>query len=619
MANVRLGAKAVGSTVKIKVNGTVKDFIIIHQGKPSSVYDDSCNGTWLLMKDIYEKRQWNSSNTNDYANSTIHSYLNSTFLNLLEPNIKRAIKQVKLPYRKGSGSSETVTSGSNGLSAKIFLLSAAETSFSHAYMPSGEGTELAYFKGCADDSSDSKRVAYFGRFADFWWLRSPSCSGYSNYALYVGSDGGLDDYLSPSSYGIRPAFVLPSTLLVSDDGTVSTNTAPSTPWNISVPSSIMGGTNISISWAKSSDAESNLAGYKVERSTNGGSSWSQIYQGTATSTTNNVAFGTTSVMYRVKAYDTEGLESGWRTSSQVTVVNNNAPSAPPSIAVPNDVKGGSTLVISWTAASDSDGNLSGYILERSTDGGSAYTQVYKGNALTYTDTIANGWSTVMYRVKAYDTGGMESGYTTSAIRTVRYNVAPAINASSTSLGEKNAPFSFAYTVTDADGDTLTVTEKLDGKTTATRTGLASGTALTFEQASTADGFLRILNGSHTIKITANDGKESTSLNATFAKSVTSASVTLTTPLAVDGDITVAILQVSGSIPNDSAFKAEATNNALDDSPVWQDVTAEVRKGMNIVFENQTASAGAAFNFRISVERGASGEGGYIDSVSGAFQ
>ena len=452
----------------------------------------------------------------------------------------------------------------------------------------------------------------------YWALRSPFCQ-VSNDVMFIVSNGNWGYNNCSNYYGVRPALILPSTLFVSDDGTVSTNTAPSTPWNISVPSSIMGGTNISISWAKSSDAESNLAGYKVERSTDGGWSWSRIYQGTATSTTDSIAFGTTSVMYRVKAYDTEGLESGWRTSSRVTVVNNNAPSAPPSIAVPKDVKGGSTLVISWTAASDSDGNLSGYILERSTDGGSAYTQVYKGNALTYTDTITNGWSTVMYRVKAYDTEGLESGYTTSAIRTVRYNVAPAINASSTSLGEKNAPFSFAYTVTDADGDTLTVTEKLDGKTTATRTGLASGTALTFEQASTADGFLRILNGSHTIKITANDGKESTSLNATFTKSVTSASVTLTTPLAVDGDITVAILQVSGSIPNDAAFKAEATNNALDDSPVWQDVTAEVRKGMNIVFENQTASAGAAFNFRISVERGASGEGGYIDSVSGAFQ
>ena len=617
MANVKLGTKAVGSIVKIKVNGASKDFIVVQQGNPNtSTYDSSCNGTWLLMKDIYTTSTF--GNNNSYKDSSIHTYLNGTFYNLIDSNIRAAIKQVKIPYQNGTGSGGSLATGSNGLSTKVFLLSGYEvgwTTSDNGYFPK-DGVRLAYFGNSS--SGNSKRIAYNGSSAAIWWLRSPYTHN-NNYVWYVNTDGSVSNLWYGGSCGVRPALILPSTLFVSNDGTVSTNTAPSTPWNISVPSSIMGGTNISISWAKSSDAESNLAGYKVERSTDGGWSWSRIYQGTATSTTDSIAFGTTSVMYRVKAYDTEGLESGWRTSSQVTVVNNNAPSAPPSIAVPKDVKGGSTLVISWTAASDSDGNLSGYILERSTDGGSAYTQVYKGNALTYTDTITNGWSTVMYRVKAYDTEGLESGYTTSAIRTVRYNVAPAINASSTSLGEKNAPFSFAYTVTDADGDTLTVTEKLDGKTTATRTGLASGTALTFEQASTADGFLRILNGSHTIKITANDGKESTSLNATFTKSVTSASVTLTTPLAVDGDITVAILQVSGSIPNDAAFKAEATNNALDDSPVWQDVTAEVRKGTNIVFENQTASAGAAFNFRISVERGASGEGGYIDSVSGAFQ
>ena len=618
MANVRLGAKAVGSIVKIKVNGAAKDFIIVHQGKPSSVYDDSCNGTWLLMKDIYTT--YTFGNNNSYKDSSIHTYLNGTFYNLIDSDIRAAIKQVKIPYLNGTGGGDgSLATGANGLSTKVFLLSGYEvgwTTSDDRNFPK-DGTRLAYFG--SGSGGNSKRVAYNGSSADRWWLRSPHTDNHGS-VWAVNTEGSYDaGRWNYHSDGVRPALILPSTLFVSNDGTVSTNTAPSTPWNISVPSSIMGGTNISISWAKSSDAESNLAGYKVERSTDGGWSWSRIYQGTATSTTDSIAFGTTSVMYRVKAYDTEGLESGWRTSSQVTVVNNNAPSAPPSIAVPKDVKGGSTLVISWTAASDSDGNLSGYILERSTDGGSAYTQVYKGNALTYTDTIAFGTTSVMYRVKAYDTEGLESGYTTSAIRTVRYNVAPAINASSTSLGEKSAPFSFAYTVTDADGDTLTVTEKLDGKTTATRTGLASGTALTFEQASTADGFLRILNGSHTIKITANDGKESTSLNATFTKSVTSASVTLTTPLAVDGDITVAILQVSGSIPNDAAFKAEATNNALDDSPVWQDVTAEVRKGMNIVFENQTASAGAAFNFRISVERGASGEGGYIDSVSGAFQ
>lgn len=618
MAYVTLSSKAIGSTIKLKVNGSARNFIVVHQGKPSSVYDDSCNGTWLLMQDIYENRAWNSSNTNDYANSTIHSYLNSTFLNLFESNIKNAIKQVKLPYRKGSGASTTVTSGSNGLSAKIFLLSATETSFDFSYMPSGEGAELAYFKGCADNSSDSKRVAYLNGSAASWWLRSPYCGVNSNFALCVNSSGDWNGGSCSNSYGIRPALILPSTLLVSDDGTVSTNTAPSTPGSISVPSSIMGGTNISISWAKSSDAESNLAGYKVERSTNGGSSWSQIYQGTATSTTNNVAFGTTSVMYRVKAYDTEGLESGWRTSSQVTVVNNNAPSAPPSIAVPNDVKGGSTLAISWTAASDSDGNLSGYILERSTDGGSSYTQVYKGNALTYTDTITKGWSTVMYRVKAYDGYNAQSGYTTSTKRTVDNNTAPTITTSSAAnLGTKSSGFTISYSVDDKDaGDTLTVTEKLDGTTKRTYTATRKTTN---SFAVTGEYFQKITNGSHTMTVTVTDGKATVTKTFTFTKAVTAASITLAKPMEADAQITLCAITVGGLIPADAVFKVEVTNNGKDSSPVWEDATTEARNGRNHLFTNQTAANGFAFNFRVTAERGASGESGYIASIQGGFQ
>lgn len=617
MAYVTLSSKAIGSTIKLKVNGSARNFIVVHQGKPSSVYDDSCNGTWLLMQDIYENRAWHSSNTNDYANSTIHSYLNSTFLNLFESNIKNAIKQVKLPYRKGSGTSTTITSGSNGLSAKIFLLSATETSFDFSYMPSGEGAELAYFKGCADNSSDSKRVAYLNGSATVWWFRSPYC-GDCSAALGVNSNGDWGGGSCSNLCGIRPALILPSTLLVSDDGTVSTNTAPSTPGSISVPSSIMGGTNISISWAKSSDAESNLAGYKVERSTNGGSSWSQIYQGTATSTTNNVAFGTTSVMYRVKAYDTEGLESGWRTSSQVTVVNNNAPSAPPSIAVPNDVKGGSTLVISWTAASDSDGNLSGYILERSTDGGSSYTQVYKGNALTYTDTITKGWSTVMYRVKAYDGYNAQSGYTTSTKRTVDNNTAPTITTSSAAnLGTKSSGFTISYSVDDKDaGDTLTVTEKLDGTTKRTYTATRKTTN---SFAVTGEYFQKITNGSHTMTVTVTDGKATVTKTFTFTKAVTAASITLAKPMEADAQITLCAITVGGLIPADAVFKVEVTNNGKDSSPVWEDATTEARNGRNHLFTNQTAANGFAFNFRVTAERGASGESGYIASIQGGFQ
>ena len=618
MAYVTLSSKAIGSTIKLKVNGSAKDFIVVHQGKPSSVYDDSCNGTWLLMKDIYENRAWHSSNTNDYANSTIHSYLNSTFLNLFESNIKNAIKQVKLPYRKGSGTSTTVTSGSNGLSAKIFLLSATETSFSFSYMPSGEGAELAYFKGCADNSSDSKRVAKLNGSAASWWLRSPNCYDYSYDALYVSSNGDWNDRVCSNSHGIRPALILPSSLLVSDDGTVSTNTAPSTPGSISVPSSIMGGTNISISWAKSSDAESNLAGYKVERSTNGGSSWSQIYQGTATSTTNNVAFGTASVMYRVKAYDDEGLESGWRTSSQVTVVNNNAPSAPPSIAVPNDVKGGSTLVVSWTAASDSDGNLTGYILDRSTDGGGTYTQVYKGNALTYTDTITKGWATVMYRVKAYDSYDAQSGYTTSTKRTVDNNTAPTITTSSSdNLGTKSSGFTVSYSVDDEDAvDTLTVTEKLDGTTKRTYTATRKATN---SFAVTGEYFQKITNGSHTLTVTVTDGKATVTKTFTFTKAVTAASITLAQPMEADAQITLCAITVGGLIPAGAVFKVEVTNNGKDSSPVWEDITTKSRDGRNHLFANQTAVNGFAFNFRITAERGVSGEGGYIASIQGGFQ
>lgn len=618
MAYVTLGSKAVGSTIKLKVNGSARNFIVVHQGKPSSVYDDSCNGTWLLMKDIYESRQWDSSNTNDYANSTIHSYLNGTFMNLVESSIKNAIKQVKIPYRKGHGTSKTVTSGSNGLSAKIFLLSATETSFSYGSMPSGEGAELAYFKGCADLDSDSKRVAYLNGSATSWWLRSPGCNTTYKRALAVSSDGDCGDTSCSYSTGIRPALILPSTLLVSDDGTVSTNTAPSTPGSISVPSSIMGGTNISISWAKSSDAESNLAGYKVERSTNGGSSWSQIYQGTATSTTNNVAFGTTSVMYRVKAYDTEGLESGWRTSSQVTVVNNNAPSAPPSIAVPKDVKGGSTLVISWTAASDSDGNLTGYILERSTDGGGTYTQVYKGDALTYTDTITKGWATVMYRVKAYDSYNAQSGYTTSTKRTVDNNTTPTITTSSAaSLGSKSSGFTISYSVDDVDAsDTLTVTEKLDGTTKRTYTPTRKATN---SFAVTGEYFQKITNGSHTMTVTVTDGKATVTKTFNFTKAVTAANITLAQPMEADAQITLCAISVGGLIPADAMFKVEVTNNGKDSSPVWEDATTEARNGRNHLFTNQTAANGFAFNFRVTAERGASGESGYIASIQGGFQ
>lgn len=423
MANVLLSTKAVGSTIKLNIDGTAKEFIVVHQGKPSSLYDDSCNGTWLLMKDVYANRVWESDNLNQYKSSDIHTYLNGTFLNLFDSNIKDAIKQVKIPYGAGNATS-TVYSGTNGLSCKIFLLSGYEvgwTTSTNSYFPI-DGACLSYFSGTS--SADSKRIAYLNGSATYWWLRSPYTNS-TNYVWGVYTNGNYYFSNASNSDGIRPALVLPSTLLVSDDGTVSTNTPP-----------------------------------------------------TITSTS---------------------------------------------------------------------------------------------------------------------------------------------GASGVNLGSKSAAFSFKYTPSDADGDTLTITEKLDGVTKKTRPNIASGTQLTFECASNAAEFQKILNGSHTITIEASDGKETATFTATFTKAVHAASITLTTPLSVEGDITVAVTTVTGSIPVDAEYKVEVTNNAKDSSPVWQDVTAEVKSGANIVFTNQTAANGAAFNFRITVKRGASGTGGYISAVSGAFE
>lgn len=621
MASVLLSTKAVGSTVSLKVNGVAKNFIVVHQGKPSTVYDDSCDGTWLLMEDLYESRAWHSSNVNDYANSTIHSYLNSTFLGLFDADIQAQIKQVKLPYRAGSGYGTTVTSGANGLSAKIFLLSSTEVAFSHSYMPSGEGAVLSYFNGCAANAADTKRIAYLNGSATFWWLRSPYCysSHGSTFALYVYTNGNWSDSYCSSSFGIRPALVLPSSLLVSDDGSVLTNAAPSIPSSITVPSSIMGGTTITVKWGTSTDADGNLAGYKVEKSTDGGSTWSQIYQGTGTSTTDAVAFGTVSVMYRVRAYDTQGEHSGYKTSGQVTVINNTAPGAPPSISVPNEVKGGSTLVVSWSAASDADGNLSGYILERSTDGGTTWTQVYEGSALSYTDTITKGWTSVKYRVKACDPYA-ESGYTTSAERTVDNNSDPVITcttADGANLGTKSSGFAISYSVDDADADdALTVTEKMDGVVKRSFTA-TKGANNSF--AVTGEYFQKLLNGSHVMVISVTDGKATVTRTINFTKSVTKAVITLSEPMTADAAITICAITVGGDIPADAGFMVEVTNNANDTEPVWEDATAEAKSGRNYVFQNDAAANGFAFNFRVTAERGTSGVGGYITSIQGGFQ
>ena len=215
-----ISALPVGSTVKIAVNGTLRDFLVVNQGIPSgsTLYDDSCNGTWLLMKDCYEQRQWHSWYSNAYANSDIHSYLNGTFLNLVDSKVQNIIKQVKIPY-KTNGNGDNL-SGSNGLSCKIFLLSGYETGWDYiSYL--NDGARLSYFESGTGTSAVKKRIAYLNGTAVVWWLRSPQPnSGDNVYCIY--SDGSELSTMENTTRGVRPAFVLPSETMVADDGTIVT-------------------------------------------------------------------------------------------------------------------------------------------------------------------------------------------------------------------------------------------------------------------------------------------------------------------------------------------------------------------------------------------------------------
>lgn len=280
--------------------------------------------------------------------------------------------------------------------------------------------------------------------------------------------------------------------------------------------------------------------------------------------------------------------------------------------------GGGRADITWSASIDRDGDLIGYSLERQVNSGE-WQEVYRGAELMYTDMITKGWGRVAYRVRAYDSCGAYSDYSVTISCPVNNNTAPVVTFDSdygSDLGIKTSGFSIGYTVTDDENDAVTVTETMDGVTKRTFTP-TSGASNSFTV--TGDYFMQLPNGQHTLSIIASDGKVSTCHELKFIKAVHQASITLAEPLAIAGDITVAVLAVVGNIPEDAIYQVEATNNGKDPSPVWQDVTAEVQSGGNIVFHNHVAANGAAFNFRITVERGASNTGGYISAVTGAFQ
>ena len=227
-----------------------------------------------------------------------------------------------------------------------------------------------------------------------------------------------------------------------------------------------------------------------------GGAWQTIAtNSTATSQQYTIPAGTTTFAARVRASDTWGFSSSdYTTGATLTVINNEPPSAPDGITI-GPVLGGEQTTITWGRATDSDGTIASYQLERQIDNGDTWEQIYTGLTRSYDDTINSEWATVNYRVRAVDDDGEAGPYTTGTMQTVNagwlYFSGPPAD-----MGDRPAPFAFAFSIgSTTDGTTdISVSVLLDDE------NIYTGTPDAGEQVSLEIDTRLSYEGEHTIVV-----------------------------------------------------------------------------------------------------------------------
>lgn len=494
----RLGNIAVGTILHLQESGVYQDYLVVHQGLPSSMYDSSCNGTWMLRKKILSLQKFNQSSggPNDFPSSIVASYLENTYIRELDSDIQSVISQVKIPYVKYE-SGNPIASGSNGFPCKAFVLGGYEVGFTEQYerLLSEDGAKLSYFTVGTTSAANNKRIANFNSNPNDWFLRTPEY-GTANSVHIVTTSGGIDDANVGWEHGVRPAIIFPSDLLVDDNNNILAATYPTPPSTITVPTSaVPTGSSIAVSWSAVSGATS----YQLQRSANGGS-WQTVYTGSGTSYS-DVAGNWTQVQYRVASV-TMGITSGYATSTVVTVL----PYVVDSFTAPSQVMQGQNIPLSWTASAAANT----YILQRSVNGG-GWTQIYSGGNTSYTDTPSGSWTTVQYRVKA-GANGSYGAYATSASIPVISASALVISGTDGDLGTLTSDV--PYTVSSDTGNPITLERYVNGQLVATTT-VQSGFAYSIP-------VMDLPAGAGSIKIsatvqTSSGGPVSASRNWTYTK------------------------------------------------------------------------------------------------------
>lgn len=307
-------------------------------------------------------------------------------------------------------------------------------------------------------------------------LRLEKASGSNSYitTLYYVNSSGDNSIYSVSTEAAQGSFVGYVYAINSNahpNGGISgsyyydqrtTIISPTAPAGITYPATITA-LSVSISWTAATSNISNfpVASYEVSYSTNGGTSWTVAGTTESTSYSFDIPAGTTSVMFRVRARDTNNQYGDYvtGTASQVLIA--------PTLTVPQMVMQGQSATISWSEVEGADS----YTLQRKSSEDADWTQVYSGADLSYTETVGT-WTSLQYRVQAVfdDTPG---GWATSGEIQIVSASALVISGSDGDLGTLTNDVQ--YSVSSDGSNALTVTESVNGRETRTFTATNGAT------------------------------------------------------------------------------------------------------------------------------------------------
>ena len=212
----------------------------------------------------------------------------------------------------------------------------------------------------------------------------------------------------------------------------------------------------------------------------------------------------------------------------------------------------------------------------------------------------------------------QGGTTYRRLTFKRTNSAPAISGQDEDLGQQTGSFAEKYTVTDVEGDNVVVTEFVDDKQIRSYQATL-GQEETIELS--RENWLVLANGDHQLRVEAVDGNFATSVRVwNFSKKETVIAFQFAQPEETDARATKILITPTWHIEG-SVAKVEACNNAFDDSPAWEDITAQVaiNRVYNFLNESKTAEKwGVNVRFTITKNEGYEEEVS-ISGFGGAYE